>query len=181
MTISAVPGAVAAVLDPSDPSAASGSSAASSGSSAVAGGPGAVAVAPRGTDHAVVDSVAVAVGPRAGAVGSGVVDQAAVEFCAGAPGSVEISVIMPCLDEEASVGICVARAFAGIADTGLTGEVIVVDNGSTDTSIPVARAAGARVLTESRQGYGNTCLAGFAATRGRYLVMGGRRQLVRFS
>ncbi|AEH08247.1 glycosyl transferase family 2 [Candidatus Protofrankia datiscae] len=79
---------------------------------------------------------------------------------------------MPCLDEEASVGICVARAFAGIADTGLTGEVIVVDNGSTDMSIPVARAAGARVLTESRQGYGNACLVGFAVARGCYLAMG---------
>ncbi len=79
---------------------------------------------------------------------------------------------MPCLNEEASVGICVAKAFAGIADAGLTGEVIVVDNGSVDASISVALSAGARVLTESRQGYGNACLTGFAAARGRYLVMG---------
>ncbi|SBW19223.1 family 2 glycosyl transferase [Candidatus Protofrankia californiensis] len=77
--------------------------------------------------------------------------------------------VMPCLNEEASVGICVAKAFAGIADAGLTGEVIVVDNGSADASISVALSAGARVLTESRQGYGNVCLTEFAAARGHYL------------
>ncbi len=95
-----------------------------------------------------------------------------VESAAAEPAAAEVPVVMPCLNEEASVGICVARAFAGIADAGLTGEVIVVDNGSADASIPVALSAGARVLTESRRGYGNACLTGFAAARGHYLVMG---------
>ncbi len=87
-------------------------------------------------------------------------------------GAVEISVVMPCLNEEASVGTCVIKAFVGIAAAGLGGEVIVVDNGSTDASVSVARSAGARVLVEPRRGYGNAYLAGFAYARGRYLVMG---------
>ncbi|WP_239336947.1 glycosyltransferase family 2 protein [Frankia sp. CiP3] len=87
-------------------------------------------------------------------------------------GTVEISVVMPCLNEVASVGTCVRKALAGLAAAGLDGEVIVVDNGSTDGSAAVARSVGARVLVEPRRGYGNAYLAGFEAARGRYLVMG---------
>ncbi|OHV48051.1 glycosyl transferase family 2 [Pseudofrankia sp. BMG5.36] len=83
-----------------------------------------------------------------------------------------VSVVMPCLNERESVGRCVRAALAGIAATGLPGEVIVADNGSMDDSRRVAAEAGAWVVREPRRGYGNAYLAGFAATRGRYLVMG---------
>src|SRR5580658_3920415 len=85
---------------------------------------------------------------------------------------VDISVVMPCLDEEARVGICVAKAFDGISRSGLRGEVIVSDNGSTDNSVAVAEAAGARVVHQPRRGYGNAYLKGFSEARGRYIVMG---------
>jgi hypothetical protein len=85
---------------------------------------------------------------------------------------VEISVIMPCLNEEEAVGACVRAAREGLDRTGLRGEVLVVDNGSTDRSAAVAAAAGARVVTETRRGYGNAYLAGFAAARGPLMVMG---------
>jgi glycosyltransferase involved in cell wall biosynthesis len=85
---------------------------------------------------------------------------------------VDISVVMPCLNEEGSVGICVAKAFEGIRKTGLVGEVVVSDNGSTDRSVAVAEAAGARVVHQPERGYGNAYLKGFAEARGRYIVMG---------
>lgn len=87
-------------------------------------------------------------------------------------GAVDISVVMPCLNEEASVGLCVSKAWEGIRRTGLRGEVIVADNGSTDNSRAVAEAAGARVVHQPRRGYGNAYLKGFSAARGRIIVMG---------
>ncbi|WP_165486128.1 glycosyltransferase family 2 protein [Frankia sp. Cppng1_Ct_nod] len=78
---------------------------------------------------------------------------------------------MPCLNEEASIGIRVAKALAGLACTGLTAEVVVVDNGSTDTTAEVAEKAGARVIREPRRGFGHACLTGFAVARGKFLVM----------
>jgi len=85
---------------------------------------------------------------------------------------VDISVVMPCLNEEGSVGTCVAKALEGIRRSGLSGEVIVSDNGSTDTSVAVAAAAGARVVHQPERGYGNAYLKGFSEARGRYIVMG---------
>jgi glycosyltransferase involved in cell wall biosynthesis len=85
---------------------------------------------------------------------------------------IAVSVVMPCLNEEQSVGGCVEWAWEGIARTGLPGEVIVVDNGSTDRSAVAAVAAGARVVAEPNRGYGNAYLAGFAAATGEYIVMG---------
>ena len=83
-----------------------------------------------------------------------------------------VSVVMPCLDEEQGVGVCVETALAALAAMGVAGEVVVVDNGSTDRSAEVARAAGARVVEEPRRGYGSAYRRGFEAARGRYLVMG---------
>ncbi|MEM7051136.1 MAG: glycosyltransferase family 2 protein [Acidobacteriota bacterium] len=85
---------------------------------------------------------------------------------------VDISVVMPCLDEAEGVGICVEKALKAIEETGMTGEVVVSDNGSTDGSPEIATAAGARVVYESRKGYGSAYLNGFEAARGRYMVMG---------
>lgn len=84
----------------------------------------------------------------------------------------EISVLIPCLDEEATVGTCVRKARQAMERLGLAGEVLVVDNGSTDRSEEAARREGAQVVKEPRKGYGSALLAGFAAARGRYLVMG---------
>lgn len=85
---------------------------------------------------------------------------------------IEVSVIMPCLDEVEAVGVCVARARAAIEDSGLTGEVVVVDNGSRDGSAQVAEASGARVVHEPVRGYGNAYQTGLRQARGRYIVMG---------
>ena len=83
-----------------------------------------------------------------------------------------ISVVIPCLNEAQSVGACVEKALRGITKAGLTGEVVVVDNGSTDGSGQLAAAAGARVVVEPRRGYGSAYLRGFEEARGRYFVMG---------
>jgi len=85
---------------------------------------------------------------------------------------IDISVVMPCLNEEGSVGICVRKARDGIQATGLSGEVIVSDNGSTDRSVMEAMAAGARVVHQPNRGYGNAYLKGFSVARGRIIVMG---------
>ena len=82
-----------------------------------------------------------------------------------------VSVVIPCLNEAEHIEECVARAHAVLAAAGLSGEVIVVDNASTDGSGDIARAAGATVIDEPRRGYGSAYLAGFAAARGDYLVM----------
>ncbi len=84
----------------------------------------------------------------------------------------DISIIMPCLDEEATVGRCVRKAREWVRATGVTGEVIVVDNGSTDQSRVLALAAGARVIDEEQRGYGAALMRGLAEARGNYLVMG---------
>lgn len=87
-------------------------------------------------------------------------------------GQIEISVILPCLNEEASVAACVESAREVLHLIGKPYEVIVVDNGSTDRSAAIAGAAGARVIREPVPGYGSACRAGLAAAHGRYLVLG---------
>jgi hypothetical protein len=84
----------------------------------------------------------------------------------------QISVVIPCLNEEEAVGRVVDQALEGIRRSGRTGEVIVVDNASTDRSAEVAAAHGARVVSEPRRGYGSAYLAGLAAAQGEYVVMG---------
>ncbi len=84
----------------------------------------------------------------------------------------QISVVIPCLNEEEAVGRVVEQAFDGIRRSGRPGEVIVADNASTDRSAEVAAAHGARVVSEPRRGYGSAYLAGLAEARGEYVVMG---------
>lgn len=88
------------------------------------------------------------------------------------PAEVDVSVVMPCLNEAGSVGTCVTKALEGIRVTGLRGEVVVVDNGSRDGSADIAARAGARVVHQPERGYGNAYRKGFAAARGRIIVMG---------
>jgi glycosyltransferase involved in cell wall biosynthesis len=82
-----------------------------------------------------------------------------------------VSVVIPCLNEAENVERCVEAARGGLEQMQSEGEVVVVDNGSEDDSARLAAAAGARVVSEPRRGYGQAYLAGFAAARGRYIVM----------
>lgn len=82
-----------------------------------------------------------------------------------------LSVVIPCLNEADSIEECVRRARQAMVDNDILGEVVVSDNSSTDGSPELAEAAGARVVHESRRGYGSAYLAGFAAARGTYIVM----------
>jgi glycosyltransferase involved in cell wall biosynthesis len=84
----------------------------------------------------------------------------------------EVSVIMPCLNEAATVATCVGKARAALAGAGTTGEIIVADNGSVDGSPEIAAAAGARVVEAPVRGYGAAYLAGLDAARGAFLVLG---------
>jgi len=84
----------------------------------------------------------------------------------------EISVVIPCLNEEEAVGKVVDQALEGIRRSGRTGEVIVVDNASTDRSADVAAEHGATVVREERPGYGSAYLAGLAVAQGDFIVMG---------
>jgi glycosyltransferase involved in cell wall biosynthesis len=86
-------------------------------------------------------------------------------------GAVEVSVVIPCLNEAENIEETVRRSLAALAGAGLDGEVVVADNGSQDASAELAAAAGARVVHEPRRGYGSAYLAGFAAARGEYVVM----------
>jgi glycosyltransferase involved in cell wall biosynthesis len=83
-----------------------------------------------------------------------------------------ISIVMPCLNEAETVALCVAKALAWLSASGYSGEVLVVDNGSTDRSAELATEAGAQVIRERRRGYGNAYLRGFAEARGDIIVMG---------
>jgi hypothetical protein len=83
-----------------------------------------------------------------------------------------VSVVIPCLNEEASIAQVVAAARAGITALGADGEIIVVDNGSHDRSVEIAQRAGARILTETHRGYGAALRKGFANARHEIVVMG---------
>ena len=84
----------------------------------------------------------------------------------------ELTILMPCLNEAATVGRCIAKARDFLQRAGIEGEVLVADNGSDDGSPALARAAGARVVEVAERGYGAALLGGIAAARGRYVVLG---------
>jgi glycosyltransferase involved in cell wall biosynthesis len=82
-----------------------------------------------------------------------------------------VSVVIPCLNEAGNIVQCVTSAQRVLDEHGISGEVVVADNGSEDGSAALAESAGAVVVLEPRRGYGRAYLAGFAAARGKYIVM----------
>jgi glycosyltransferase involved in cell wall biosynthesis len=84
---------------------------------------------------------------------------------------IELSVVMPCLNERETVGVCVRKAMSALRDAGIPGEVIVADNGSTDGSVELAQAEGARVVNIEQKGYGSALKGGILAAGGKYVLM----------
>lgn len=95
--------------------------------------------------------------------------------------SCQVSVVIPCLNEEKTLGNCIRAAQRGFDAARIAGEVIVADNGSTDGSVALAQSLGACVVPCSRRGYGNALRTGFAAARGAWIIMGDADESYDFS
>jgi len=87
-------------------------------------------------------------------------------------GELELTILMPCLNEAETIGTCVEKAQRFLATSGTSGEVLVADNGSTDGSIEIAEGLGARVVPVPTKGYGAALSGGIAAARGKFVIMG---------
>ncbi len=85
---------------------------------------------------------------------------------------VEVSIVMPCLNEADTLTPCIRKAWDALGRAGVSGEVVVADNDSSDGSPRIAESLGARVVNVAARGYGNALMAGIAAARGRYIIMG---------
>jgi hypothetical protein len=88
------------------------------------------------------------------------------------PAPLELTILMPCLNEAETISICIAKAKSFLARARIAGEVLVADNGSTDGSVALAQCCGARVIAVPERGYGAALRASVAAARGRFVVMG---------
>jgi glycosyltransferase involved in cell wall biosynthesis len=88
------------------------------------------------------------------------------------PDSPEISILIPCLNEAATIRICVEKAFRAFHELGISGEVVVADNGSKDDSVTLATNAGARVIHVENSGYGSALIGGAEACQGKFIIMG---------
>src|SRR3989442_12780243 len=86
--------------------------------------------------------------------------------------AVELSIVMPCLNEVETLAACIRKAREAIANEGVEAEIIVADNGSTDGSPTIAAELGARVVSVQRRGYGSALIGGIEAARGRFVIMG---------
>ena len=84
----------------------------------------------------------------------------------------ELTILMPCLNEQQTVARCVGLARQFLSESGVCGEVLIADNGSTDNSAALAEEAGARVVSISERGYGNALIGGIKAAYGKYVIMG---------
>ena len=89
-----------------------------------------------------------------------------------AANAVELTILMPCLNEAETVGTCIGKAQRFLAQAAISGEVLIADNGSTDGSQAIAEKLGARVVTVADRGYGAALIGGIQAANGRYVVMG---------
>lgn len=86
--------------------------------------------------------------------------------------ALELSVVMPCLNEADTLATCIGKAQAAMQESAIAGEVIVADNGSSDDSIAIAQRCGARVVKVRERGYGSALMAGIEAAKGDYIIMG---------
>jgi glycosyltransferase involved in cell wall biosynthesis len=86
--------------------------------------------------------------------------------------TIEVSVVMPCLNEAETLANCIAKARQAMSQANITGEIVIADNGSTDGSAEIAERMGARVVHVAAKGYGNALMSGIVVARGRYIVMG---------
>ena len=87
-------------------------------------------------------------------------------------GVVEVSIVMPCLNEEETIGICIQKAQRSLKQLGIIGEIVIADNGSTDRSVEIAKSFGARIVYQPLKGYGNTLQKGIEEANGKYIIMG---------
>ena len=87
-------------------------------------------------------------------------------------GPIELTILMPCLNEAETIARCIAKAKTGIERSGVPGEILIADNGSTDGSQTIAEQLGARVVPVKAKGYGNALRGGIEAARGRWIIMG---------
>lgn len=85
---------------------------------------------------------------------------------------VEFTILMPCLNEGKTIAGCISEAVRGAEKLGLSYEILISDNGSTDSSADIARRMGARVITVSEKGYGSALICGINAAAGKYIIMG---------
>jgi glycosyltransferase involved in cell wall biosynthesis len=85
---------------------------------------------------------------------------------------VEVTVVMPCLNEAETLAVCIRKALGCLSENGITGEVVIADNGSTDGSQTIAEAEGAWVVSVEAKGYGNALTGGIEMARGRFVIMG---------
>ncbi|HBE33156.1 MAG TPA: hypothetical protein DD990_18040 [Cyanobacteria bacterium UBA11368] len=83
----------------------------------------------------------------------------------------EVSIVMPCLNEAETLGICIEKAQSYLTQNNISGEIVVADNGSTDGSIEIAKQMNARVIRVKKKGYGSALMTGIAAARGKYVIM----------
>ena len=93
----------------------------------------------------------------------------------------ELSIVMPCLNEARTLAACIGKAHLFLKEHGISGEIIVADNGSTDGSIDIARNMNARVVTVSTRGYGAALAGGIEAAQGKYVIMGDSDESYDFS
>ena len=85
---------------------------------------------------------------------------------------IELTILMPCLNEEATIGICISKGLQFFKNYHIIGEILIADNGSTDGSIRIAENLGARVVRVKEKGYGNALSGGIMAAKGRFVIMG---------
>lgn len=96
-------------------------------------------------------------------------------------GALELSILMPCLNEARTLGTCIKKAQAFLKQNGVSGEIIVADNGSTDGSIEIAENLGARLVKAPVRGYGAALAAGITSAKGKYIIMGDSDESYDFS
>lgn len=90
----------------------------------------------------------------------------------GSQGPIELTILMPCLNEAETLAVCIDKAQGYLHEHGVSGEVLIADNGSTDGSQDIARSRGARVISVEEKGYGSALYGGIRAARGKYVIMG---------